>query len=235
MAVSGCGRRSAFTFLEILLVIIIVVAITAMAVPSFSDATKGEQLPESAYRVKALIAMCRAEAMNQARRFRITFRADGNVRVYAQEDALLAPQSFLPVEAEWARGPFLLDNTWVEAVQALPSGPAPVLVEDDAIEFTTIEEEPVSVTEVEKPLQIHFEPDGSSGSARWVLRDAAGRGSLMTLDGRLGRVQVEHWPSVDAKSLERPPPIEDEEEPVPVLGSPKAGMGATRTAGGHKK
>lgn len=233
-----CGARPiarlprAFTLLEILLVILIVVVVTAMVVPSFSDATGAEQLPESAYRLKALVAMCRAEAMNDARRIRIAFRQDGDVRVYAQEDPLLAPQSFLPVEKDWARGPHLLENAWIEAVQALPYGPAPVLVEDDVIEFTTIEEEPVPVTSLESPLHLEFEPDGSSGSARWIVRDAAGRGNLMTLDGRLGRVQVEHAAPVDRKSLVRPQPIEKEEEPKAVL---RDKLSATRGAGGRTK
>lgn len=234
-SVAFAPRRRAvpgFTLLEVLLVIIIVSVLTAMLVPSFGDATRAEQLPESAYRLKALIAMCRAEAMNQSKRFRIAFRQDGGVRVYAQEDALLAPQSFLPVRPDWGRGPFLLEDAWIEAVQPLPNGPAPVLVEDDVIEFTTLEETPVSVTELAEPHYLYFEPDGSSESVRWVLRDAQGRAMLITLDGRLGRVQVEHHESVEAKSLQRPPPLADEEQPVPLLETTNS---ATSGAGGRIK
>lgn len=226
------SRRRAFTLLEVLVAIAIVAVLLAIIWPDFGAMQRGEQLPESAYRMKALIAMCRAEAMNQARRFQVTFRQDGNVRVYVQEDPILAPQSFIACDRDWARGPFLLENAWIEAVQALPTGPAPVFVDDEAIQFTTLDEQPVPVTALEKPLVMNFEPDGSSGSVRWILRDAEGRASLVTLDGRLGRVVVEHAESVDARSLHRPPPITDEKEPVAVLESTKS---ATGNVGGRKK
>src|SRR5262245_29319397 len=107
-------RRRAFTLLEVLIAIAILGVLLAVVWPSLHAMERGDPLPESAYRLKSLIAMCRAEAMNQARKFRITFRQDGNVRVYIQEDPLLAPQSFINCDRYWARGPSLLDHTWIE-------------------------------------------------------------------------------------------------------------------------
>lgn len=205
-------RLRGFTLLEVLMVIAIVAVLLAIVWPDFGAMKRGEQLPESAYRIKALVAMCRAEAMNQARRFRVSFRQDGSIRVLEQLDPILAPQDFVEVEKDWADGPFLMEDAWVEAIQPLPAGPAPILVEDDSIQFTTLEDEPVPVEQLEKAVALNFEPDGSCGSARWRLRDANGMGMLMTLDGRLGRVQIEPSERIPADQVQRPAKLSEEED-----------------------
>ena len=56
---------------------------------------------------------------------------------------------------------------------------------------------------------------------RWVLRDAAGRGVLMTLDGRLGRVQVENVESVKAADNARPPKLKEDQATFLTRGDKK--------------
>ena len=85
--------------------------------------------------------------------------------------------------------------------------------QDEFVEFDEFyDEEPIPVAELEDELELDFEPDGTSSSARWVLRSEDGRGVEMTLDGRLGRVQIEPVERLDPDSLERPEPLEEEEE-----------------------
>jgi hypothetical protein len=149
--------------------------------------------------------------MNEARRYRVYFVQDGTVHLRVQRDPISAPHEFVEVQRSWAREPFVLDRVWVEALQLLPDGPAPVLVEDDVMEFTQLDGSPQPVQSLERPAVLDFEPNGASGSIRWILRDESGRGMLLTLDGRLGRVQVDNVETMKAADTARPPRLNDDQ------------------------
>jgi hypothetical protein len=106
----------------------------------------------------------------------------------------------------------LLPEVWVEAVQVLPEGPPPIRIVDERLVFPETQIDPVPVVELERPVELNFEPDGTSNSLRWVLRDERRRALLLTLDGRLGRVTVEAWTSVPQDEIRRPERLPDEEE-----------------------
>lgn len=205
--------RSAFTLLELLLVVMLVGVLAYFAWPDFTGQSRREQLVESERRMKALVAMCRAEAMNQARQYRITFRTDGRVDVTRQRDPLVAPHEFVAILEDWANTRFLLDGVWVAALQPLRDGPAPILIEDDNIEFTELEDDPTDIAEIEASYELTFQPDGQSSSMRWVLRDTGGHGVLMTLDGRLGRVESAEAADIPEGEAQAPELQADETKP----------------------
>lgn len=216
--------RTGFTLLELLLVIGLVGLLAAFAWPEFSNATRAERLIESARRMETLVAMCRAEAMNEGRQYRIEIRIDGSVRVRRQLDAVFAPHIFEMYEQNWAQTEPLLDGVWIEAVEILEDGPLPVHIIDDElqlpepdpndalipIEEYQCEDCPDPTTPPE--LWITFKPDGSCNGMRWVLRDTRGRARLQTLDARLGRVNTERWESLEPDDVLRPDPLEDVEK-----------------------
>lgn len=214
------GRRvqPAMTLMELLLTISLISLLAFFLWPDFSGTQRSAQLEESARRMKALVAMCRAEAMNNACTYRVIIRQDGTLRVRRQADPIRAPEEFRPVRSDWGQRAFLLDDVWVESVVPLPEGPPPIILEDD--ELTAYEDrgydfdpelEPIAVGELELPLVIEFRPDGTSDSLRWILRDALGRGVQLTLDGRLGRVATELVDALDPEYVERPDPVEEDE------------------------
>lgn len=205
-------RRDAFTLFEVLLVIAILGLVVAMVWPDFRGVMRGARLEESAARMRSMISMARAESMNEARRYRLTFFQDGTIRLDRQRDALLAPHEYLHVKEAWMAQEILLEGVWIAALQPLPEGPAPILVEDDDIEFTEIEDDPPSIAELEVPAEINFDPAGVSDSARWDLRDAEGRGIRLTLDGRLGRVTMEALAVIPPADLPRPERMAQEEK-----------------------
>jgi general secretion pathway protein H len=200
------GRRRAFTLLELLLVVVLLGVLAAFAWPQFTGVERAEHLGESARRMQALIAMCRAEGMNEARAYRILILADGSLRVECQSDPL-KPEDYAAPRVDWARTTVLLDDVWIEAVQVLPEGPPPIRIVDEKLEFPQAEYDLVPVTEFEQPVAIEFEPGGASNSLRWVLRDERGRGALLTLDGRLGRVMVADWDVLNPGEVRRPEPL----------------------------
>ncbi len=193
--------RRAVTLIELLIVIVLIGVLAAFLWPDFGILMRSEQLDESAQRNKALIGMCRAQAMNESRRYRVTLLPDGRMLLSRQRDPLLAPEEFVQVDEGWARVEWLLEDVWVAAVLPLPDGPPPLNVEDDKIEFFEIQEFPEPL---ENPFNIEFEADGTCTSLRWVLRDESGHGRELTLDGRLGHVTVVELPPMTADEIERP-------------------------------
>ena len=200
-----------FTLLELLLVVSLIGILAAFAWPDFTAVSEAEHLKESARRMQALITMCRAEAMNESRRYRVEIEIDGSVRAERQLDPLLAPHIYDKVRAGWARTAVLLNDVWVAAVQPLPEGPPPIMIVDEQLDFPEMEVDPLPIEEFDEPIVLDFEPDGACISLRWVLRDERGHGLLLTLDGRLGRVLIEDWEFVSPSDLVRPDPVEAKE------------------------
>ena len=203
-----------FTLLELLMVILIIGALVALGLPDFTSAGAAEQLKQSGERMRGLVTMCRAEAMNQTLRYRVRIRPDGTVRVLRQADALKAPHLYIKPAVDWAQTEVLLPDVWVAAIQVLEEGPTPVRIIDDKLEFPETEILPIPVEELERAVDIDFEPDGTTNSLRWILRDVRGKGLLLTLDGRLGRITTEDWPSVTPEEAVRPEAWPEEEQVV---------------------
>lgn len=209
-ATSPPTRRAGFTLLEALLVIFLIGVIAAFSWPDFHESTRAARLRESVRRMTHLVAMCRAEAMNQSRVYRISLLPDGTLLTLRQLDAVLAPETYVQFDAPWAQTPILLDEVFVEGVLPLADGPPPLIVEDDTIDFEYENEEdlePMRIDDLTEPLNVDFQPDGTSGSARWVLRDGRGTGVQMTLDGRIGRLEVVELASIDPDQVQ-PPTVE---------------------------
>ncbi len=206
--------RRAFTLLEVLLVVSILAMLAMFTWPSFQGTSDRARLDESVRRLKTLIAMCRAEAMTETRCYRITFRLDGSIKLRRQLDPITHPQVYIPVQREWANLAFMLDGVWVESVCLLPDGPPPVQVEDELKTFDHMERdfEPIDIENFEQPIDITFNPDGTSRSLRWLIRDDTGRGFQLTLDGRVGRLAVEELPTLKPGEVEPPPAINLDQE-----------------------
>lgn len=200
-----------FTLLEMLMVIAILGVVAMFVVPNFDRGAEAEHLSESGRRMRSLVTMCRAEAMNQTVRYRVRIRPDGTVRVLRQADALKAPHLYIRPPVDWVQTEILLPDVWVAAIQVLPEGPTPVRIIDDKLEFPETELLPIPVEELERAIDIDFEPDGTTNSLRWVLRDVRGKGLLLTLDGRLGRITTDEWPNVAPEDATRPEAWPEEE------------------------
>lgn len=207
------ARLPAFTLLELLIVVTLIGVLALFVWPDFSAAGRRRQLLESQQRMEAAVTMCRAQAANEGRRYRLRFHADGSVQLQRQVDALAAPHEYEAVREPWALTPLLLDSVWVEAVQLLPDGPAPVMIVDEEIRMPELDQEPVAVDEFDRPPAVVFMPDGSCGSLRWVLRDKSGFGLVLTLDGRLGVLKMDGTLYDPPEDVRRPggPGAEDEE------------------------
>jgi prepilin-type N-terminal cleavage/methylation domain-containing protein len=204
-------NRNAFTLMEVLLVIALLGVTAAVVWPDFFQARHAEQLDESARRMNTLIQMCRAQAMNETRRYCISFWQDGSIELTRQRDPILAPHEYFRFQEPWANTQVLLENVWVESILPLPEGPAPMDIQDDLVEFKQLNLEPTRISDLEQPFALYFEADGISPCLQWTLRDDAGRGIRMTLDGRLGRVKIDPVKLI-SDGLERPDRLTNEKQ-----------------------
>jgi type II secretion system protein H len=211
-------RRTAFTLLEVLLVIIIMSVMASVLLMDLDGILHRDDLPESTRRVQAALAMCRAEAMNNTRRYRLRFHKDGTIDITRQLDPLVAAHLVGQIKTDWAGNELLVGDVWVESVQKLPSGPPPLNVQDEELDLTKYDTElPTAVAEMSAPAEIWFEPDGTSGSARWTLRKKDGTGTRMLLDGRFGRVTMEDVPRIVDQTVERPQALPAEEKNLGIV------------------
>ncbi len=211
MRTADCELRGtrAFTLMEVLLVVVLLAMLAAIVWPNFEAIGQSDRIDESVQRQKALIGMCRAQAMNETRRYRITLKPDGSLQLSRQKDPLTAPETYVLVGDGWADVEWLLKDVWVDAVLPLPLGPPPLNVQDEQFQLS---EEELIPARLEQAYHIEFEPDGSSSSALWVLRDVRGQGRQITLDGRLGRIDVAPLEPLPEDEVSRPTATGSEDE-----------------------
>ena len=70
---AGHSTIRAFTLLEVMLVIGLLVAISAIAIPNFVRQIEREELPGSGRQLRSLLALARANASFEGKRYRIRF------------------------------------------------------------------------------------------------------------------------------------------------------------------
>src|SRR5512139_1309699 len=112
--------RRGFTLTELLLVIMLIGLVVAFAWPELTTSAEAQQFREAAFGVRGLVAMCRAQEMQQTQRYRLRIRQEGSLSVKRQADSLKAPHLYITPPVDCARSSPLPDNVWIESVQLLP-------------------------------------------------------------------------------------------------------------------
>lgn len=180
-----CVRARAYTLLEVVLVVGLLMLIGAVALPSFYNQLAREELPTSADQLRSLVTLTRSHAAFDARRYRIRFpRKDESDAlgtrqqpiVEREDNPLENPEVFLPVKANWAIGKTLrgrvrcaeirLGRPSIEDLQLRRESATTKL--DQAFDNRQQREQ----FEFELP-PVYIEPDGTSDWATFVLTEAS--------------------------------------------------------------
>jgi len=121
-------HRDGFTLLEVLLVIALVGVLLAFIYPDLQVALRARRLEESCDRLRSMLIMCRARAMEEGVRYRVQFPgtpdpldkfADKEVdvpvktvqpEIYRQDQPIDFPESFARVNDDWTKEPILMDG-----------------------------------------------------------------------------------------------------------------------------
>lgn len=132
----GGRRLRAFTLIEILLVIGMLVMLAGLTWPVLETQISGAELPESASRLRDVLYMSRAEAMKENRRVRIRFEPNEQQPIIEIErDPILEPNEWEPVNSAWAEQAMeslLLSNVQVHKIKpGRPKFTKPISINDN--------------------------------------------------------------------------------------------------------
>ncbi len=199
-------KQSAYTLIEVVLVVALLVAISALAIPNFVRELKREELPGSARQLRSLITLTRANAAFDGLRYRIRFPADDEEdllldrrqpMIEREDDPIREPEVFNQVTAPWAIGTTLLGVA--RCAEVRPGRPTIARLQElrktrDEIEDSLREaEEREEYFDLERP-PLYIEPDGTSEWATFVLTDAPPEIDLEELDDA---ESLEEWSRID--------------------------------------
>lgn len=196
--------RSAFTLLEILIVLSLLVVLSIFAWPLMQTQITAAKLPESAARIRETLYMTRSAAMLEHRRHRVRFAPGAQQpAVEIEIDPIYQPGIWVPVAYPWTKEPMMLDDAQVHDIQ--PGRPAylkPVSASEGAdseaakddsqrdlsLEYKVTQGEQIGSVSIasgndeaefdEKRPPIVFETDGSSDWATIIVSDVAPEAAL---------------------------------------------------------
>ena len=179
-------KARAFTLLELLLVMAILISLAVVVWPDLSASRASGRLENVADQLASLMKMARSGAMSTGSKYRCVFEVDGRLAVIEQEvDPLDSPGIFEPLSAHWAR----LDMG-AEYISCL-------LVEFEQWEGLLKKEETAILDEIDKVEDsyisepIVFYPDGTCDSVTVVIGDGEGNLYTLILNGLTGQIQME--------------------------------------------
>ena len=206
------SKYRAFTLLEIILVLGIVMTITALALPNFIDEIRRNDLGGSARQLRSLLTLVAANASFDGTRYRLRFPeedeedplgGDQQPRVEREDDPLEEPEVFNLVTAPWAVGTTLLRDIWCAEVR-LGRPTATELLELDQMRSEIEDALEEALEEFSPHLRpVIFEPDGASEWATFVLTDAPRNVELDELED-YNRIEVIFEGATGMVWLQRP-------------------------------
>ncbi len=204
-------RLRAFTLVEGILVILLLGVLIAFALPDLTPALRKRSLVESADRLRSLIVMAHAQAMQDGLKYRIMFPGtpDPNDRYAEKEidvpletlqpvverqcEPLDNPEAFGGFEAAWKNRPILQEGT--RCVAVLPGRPNFEITPESPIAGPSISEGQAEFV----PLTLN--PDGTTEWVTFVLTDLpfdivpepyhVGRILNVIVDGRTGQTWIQ--------------------------------------------
>ncbi len=162
---------TAFTLLEVVLVLGLLVILTSLVMPNLIGEIEGGRLKNSAEQMRSLLTMARSNAMFDGKRYRIRFpRSDeiddmGGDRqpiIEREDDPVEEPEVFNRITDPWVYGETLLTDVW--CVQVRLGKPS---LDDDYLTGERSEEVAEAIFEDEDPQYppLIIDPDGT---CEWV-------------------------------------------------------------------
>ena len=174
--------RRAYTLVEVMLVVGILVAISAYVLPNFMDQIRADALPRSARNLRSLITLVRAQAALDGKRYQIRFPnedeldalgGDQQPRIEREDDPFEEPEVFNLVTAPWAIQTSLLGDVWCAEIR-LGRPTIAEIIERRKRSADRIEEELGEAFEEYEPqrLPLMVLLDGTSEWSTFVLTEA---------------------------------------------------------------
>jgi len=178
---TAAGRIGAYTLIEIVLVVTILVAIAGIVIPNFTIDLEKERLPSSARRLRTLIAMVQANAAYDSVRYRIRFATEeeedetliGSKQpiVEREVDPVNEPEIFERVTAPWAVGKIFEEDIRCAEVRLGRPNIEQLREREFRSEIEDVLQETFEDFDPLRPPYI-VEPDGTADWAVFVVTEA---------------------------------------------------------------
>ena len=172
----GSGRpASAFTLLEVLLVVGILALVASLALPNLTREIENRRLRTSAFQMRSLLELVRNHAQFDGRRYRVRFPeadeldamgGDRQPIIEREDDPLKEPDEWNAVIAPWTFGTTLLKDVWCVQVR-LGRPTTEKLLNPELAVADRLEASFENFDENLPPLYV--EPDGTSAWVTYVL------------------------------------------------------------------
>lgn len=215
--------RGAFTLLEILLVMVLLAALAALAMPLLEKRIESSEIPESADKLRSLLFMTRSQAILDHKRYRVRFDLkEQQPIVEVEPDPINTAGEFVATDEPWAMENILLGDVKVHAVKlGRPVYMTPQQTADDADAqsaegltgvLTKAQEEVAEMTQGRQEFgeesdwpAIIFDVDGSTDWATVIISYADAKEELkpedeqrwIVLDGRTGLAKITEQVTVE--------------------------------------
>lgn len=190
-------KQRAFTLIEIVLAIAVLVAISALAVPNFINDVRRDALPRSGGQLRSLITLVRANASFDGKRYRIRFPNEDELDpigmetqpiIEREDDPVRHPEDFSEVNDSWA-----VDRTLIGSVRCAEvrlGRPTMERIRQQRENRAEGVEKAMLKKELERGTQefdpdrppLLVEPDGTSDWVTFVLTEAPREVKLEDLD-----------------------------------------------------
>ncbi len=179
-------KARAFTMLELLLVVVVLVALGSIVWSNIGQRTSAGKLEYAARQLAGLMQLARSEAMVTGNTHRCRFDAGGMRAIIEMEaDPLENAGVFEPIQSHWSKVDMESDNIRC------------MVIEFDPWE-TLLREQEAKVLEKENEKgkedllpPITFHPDGTSDSATVLLGNKDGWNYTLMINGLTGKITVE--------------------------------------------
>lgn len=169
---SRCGKLSAFTLFELLLVMLIISLISAFVIPRMAATLPGVQLKSSARAVAAALRYARSRAVSESVPYIAHF---DNTQRFLAVEAVEKPMD----ASEWNSIKLIMDRSKSQKVYDFPDG----------IEFSL--SNGTDADQDRDALPIFFFPRGNSTGGRIVLQHSHHKQYTITVDRITGSVEID--------------------------------------------
>lgn len=190
----GRGRRRAFTLVEVMLTLCLLVIIAALAWPVLTKPFANQRLRKAADRVRARWCEARVDAMGSGQIYVFRYVAGENrFRIESRQRELTADDPALTEDSAGLTGPSGYAAEPRSTEDALPDGVFFVVGEtamDVRAAAAQSDAEPQTALDAEWSEPILFYPDGTTSTAQLQLSNEHGRCIELSLRGLTGVVNV---------------------------------------------
>lgn len=194
--------RPAFTLLEILLVLSLLVIIGALVLPSVGRPLEGHRLRKSADLIRAQFARARARAMDTGRTYIFRYQPAGDayfVQAWYSDEDLLESNTLSLTAAPAANANLLSGDAGQQTLSHLPESVTFVTSQtDQQVRELMAESSNLQMSAGDGFSDpIFFYPDGTSSTAQLLVGNREPRYIMLTLRGLTGVVYVSDMLTMD--------------------------------------